>query len=154
MSSNIFVLLYYKFTPLKDAKFEAKQHKLVCMGIGLKGRILIGDEGINGTVAGTRAQLKEYTDYMDNHPDFKGIVFKRSTAPKIPFPKMIVKYRPEIVTLGKNVDLKKTGKYLTPQQMHEMFEKGEDMVVVDMRNNYEWEVGRFEGAIQPDTVRF
>ena len=154
MSSNIFVLLYYKFTPIKNAKFEAKQHKLVCKGIGLNGRIIIGEEGINGTVAGNRAQLKEYTDYMDNHPDFRGIVFKRSVAPKMPFHKMIVKYRPEIVTLGKKVDLKKTGKYLKPEQMHELFEKGEDMVVVDMRNNYEWEVGRFDGAIQPDTVRF
>ena len=154
MSSNIFVLLYYKFTPIKNAKFEAKQHKLVCKGIGLNGRIIISEEGINGTVAGNRAQLKEYTDYMDNHPDFRGIVFKRSVAPKMPFHKMIVKYRPEIVTLGKKVDLKKTGKYLKPEQMHELFEKGEDMVVVDMRNNYEWEVGRFDGAIQPDTVRF
>ncbi len=154
MSSNIFVLLYYKFAPLKDAKFEAKQHKLVCMGIGLKGRILIGDEGINGTVAGTSAQLKQYTEYMDSHPDFKSIVFKRSAAPKMPFPKMIVKYRSEIVTLGKDVDLKKTGKYLSPKQMHELFEQGEDVVVVDMRNNYEYEVGRFDGAIQPDTAKF
>ena len=154
MSSNIFVLLYYKFIDINDSKFEARQHKLVCKGIGLKGRIIIGDEGINGTVAGNRSQLREYVEYMNAHPLFNGIVFKRSAAAKMPFPKMIVKYRAEIVTLGKKVDLKKTGKYLKPEQMHELFEKGEDMVVVDMRNNYEWEVGRFDGAIQPDTVRF
>lgn len=154
MSSNIFVLLYYKFTEVPNSKFEAIQHKLVCNGIGLKGRILIGEEGINGTVAGTRAQLKQYTDYMDSHPIFGNIIFKRSSAARMPFPKMIVKYRDEIVTLGKKVDLKKTGKYLKPEQMHELFEKGEDMVVVDMRNNYEFEVGRFRGAIQPDTVKF
>ena len=154
MSSNIYVLLYYKFTSVKKPQFEVMQHKLVCQGIGLKGRILIGEEGLNGTVAGTRAQLKQYTDYMDNHPVFNNIVFKRSPAGKMPFPKMIVKYRKEIVTLGKKVDLKKTGKYLKPQELHELFEKNEDMVVVDMRNNYEYEVGRFEGAIQPDTVKF
>lgn len=154
MSSNIYVLLYYKFTQVKNPKFEVMQHKLVCQGIGLKGRILIGEEGINGTVAGTRAQLKQYTDYMDAHSVFNNIVFKRSPAGKMPFPKMIVKYREEIVTLGKKVDLKKTGKYLKPEELHELFETGEDMVVVDMRNNYEFEVGRFEGAIQPDTVKF
>jgi UPF0176 protein len=130
------------------------QHKLVCQGIGLKGRIIIAEEGINGTVAGTRAQLKQYTDYMDAHPVFNNIVFKRSPAGKMPFPRMIVKCRKEIITLGKKVDLKKAGKYLKPQEFHELFEKKEDMVVVDMRNNYEYAVGHFKGAIQPNTVRF
>ncbi len=154
MSSTIFVLLYYKFVDVKDPAFEVMQHKLVCAGIGLKGRILIAEEGINGTVAGTRAQLKQYTDYMDTHPLFKDIVFKRSTAGKMPFHKLIVKRRPEIVTLGKPVDLKKTGKYLSPEEFHTMLETEKDITVVDMRNNYEYEVGRFEGAIQPDTTKF
>lgn len=154
MSSTISVLLYYKFVDIKDPAFEVMQHKLVCAGIGLKGRILIAEEGINGTVAGTRAQLKQYTDYMDAHPLFKDIVFKRSFAGKMPFPKLIVKRRPEIVTLGKQVDLKKTGKYLSPEEFHKMLETEKDIAVVDMRNNYEYEVGRFEGAIQPDTTKF
>lgn len=154
MSNNIFVLLYYKFVDIADPKFETTQHKLVCTGIGLKGRILISEEGINGTVAGHRSELRQYVEYMNAHPSFGGIAFKRTPAGKMPFPKMIVKYRPEIVTLGKKVDMKKTGQYLTPKAMHQLFEKGEDMVVVDMRNNYEYEVGRFDGAIQPDTVKF
>ncbi len=154
MSSNIFVLLYYKFVAIADPKFETIQHKLVCNGVGLKGRIIISEEGINGTVAGTSTQLRQYVEYMNEHPYFKAITFKRSTAGKLPFAKLIVKYRPEIVTLGKKVDMKKTGQYLTPKAMHELFEKGEDMAVVDMRNNYEYEVGRFDGAIQPDTVKF
>ncbi len=154
MSSTISVLLYYKFVDIKDPAFEVMQHKLVCNGIGLKGRILIAEEGINGTVAGTHAQLKQYTDYMDAHQLFSNIVFKRSPAGKMPFPKMIVKLRPEIVTLGKKVDLKKTGKYLSPERFHAMLETEKDIAVVDMRNNYEYEVGRFDGAIQPDTTKF
>lgn len=154
MSSHIDVLLYYKFVEVANPKFEVLQHKLVCAGIGLRGRILIGEEGINGTVAGTRAQLKQYTEYMDAHPVFSDIEFKRSPAGKMPFPKMIVKYRPEIVTLGKKVDLNKTGKYLSPEQFHKMLESEKDIAIVDMRNNYEYEVGRFEGAIQPDTAKF
>lgn len=154
MSSSLYVLLYYKFVDIKNPQFEVMQHKLVCLGVGLKGRILISEEGINGTIAGTRAQLKQYTDYMDSHPLFSSIVFKRSFANKMPFPKMIVKYRPEIVTLGKKVNLKKAGKYLEPEHLHEMFKNNEDMVLIDMRNNYEYNIGRFDDAIQPDTVRF
>jgi UPF0176 protein len=154
MSSTIFVLLYYKFVNVPNAEFEIMQHKLVCAGIGLKGRILIASEGINGTVAGTRAQLKQYTDYMEAHPQFGSIVFKRTPAGKMPFGKLIVKYRPEIVTLGKSVDMSKTGKYLTPEEFHNILENEKDIAVVDMRNNYEYEVGRFDGAIQPDTTKF
>lgn len=154
MSKPIYVLLYYKFVDVADARFEVMQHKLVCEGIGLKGRILIGEEGINGTVAGPRHLLKAYTRYMDAHPLFKGIVFKWSPAGKMPFPKLIVRYRSEIVTLGKNVDMNKTGKRLSPEQFHEMLSNEQDIAIVDMRNNYEYEVGRFEGAIQPDTTKF
>ncbi len=152
--NRIFVLLYYKFVEIKDPAFETIQHKYVCDGLGLKGRIIIAQEGINGTVAGNSAQLKRYIDYMDNHPLFDGIVFKRSYAGKMPFGKMIVKHRDEIVTLGKKVDIGNTGTYLKPSELHNLFEKDEDMVVVDMRNNYEYDVGRFEGAIQPDTTKF
>ncbi len=154
MSSAIYVLLYYKFVDIDDPKFETVQHKLVCAGIGLKGRIIIASEGINGTVAGTTAQLRQYTEYMDAHPLFKGIVFKRTPAGKVPFGKLIVKHRDEIVTLGKKVDVNKNGKYLKPEEFHELFESKTDMTVIDMRNNYEYEVGRFEGAIQPNTNKF
>lgn len=118
------------------------------------GRILIAGEGINGTVAGTRAQLKEYIRYMNAHPQFGGIVFKWSSAPRMPFHKLIVKKRDEIVTLGREVDMSKTATYLKPEELHEMFEKGENMVLVDMRNDYEYKVGRFKDAIQPKTDKF
>lgn len=154
MSNRIFVLLYYKFVEVKDPVFETIQHKYVCDGIGLKGRIIIASEGINGTVAGSSAQLKKYVDYMDTHPYFSEIVFKRSYANKMPFGKMIVKCRDEIVTLGKKVNIKNTGKYLKPSELHKLFENNEEMVLVDMRNNYEFEVGRFDNAIQPNTTKF
>lgn len=150
----IFVLLYYKFVQVPDPEFEAAQHKLVCKGIGIMGRILIASEGINGTVAGTRAQLKEYIKYMNAHPQFGGIVFKWSSAPKLPFHKLIVKKRDEIVTLGREVDMSKTAAYLKPEELHKMFEAGENMVLVDMRNDYEYKVGRFKDAIQPGTDKF
>lgn len=154
MSKPIYVLLYYKFVQVDRPEFEAAQHKLVCRGIGLMGRIIIAGEGINGTVAGTRAQLKEYIRYMDEHPLFLGITFKWSYSERMPFHKLIVKKRDEIVTLGKPVDMEKTAKYLKPEELHAMLEANEDVVMVDMRNNYEYKVGRFKNAIQPDTNHF
>jgi UPF0176 protein len=134
--------------------FEVLQHKLVCAGIGLKGRIIIASEGINGTVAGTSAQLKQYTSYMNSHPVFGDIVFKRTAAAKVPFGKLIVKLRPEIVTLGKQVDLKNSAEYLSPEKLHKMFEQKTKMVIIDMRNSYEHEVGHFEGSLDPGTDKF
>lgn len=154
MSKAIYVFLYYKFVEVPNPEFETMQHKLACKGIGLKGRIIIGSEGINGTVAGTKAQLREYRDYMNLHPLFGGIVFKRSFSGNWPFKKIIVRCRDEIVTLGKKVDISKNGKYLKPEEFHELFESKEEINIIDMRNNYEYEVGRFEGAIQPNTARF
>lgn len=154
MSSHIDVLLYYKFVEIADPEFEVLQHKLVCAGIGLTGRILIANEGINGTVAGTRAQLKAYINYMNAHPLFADVVFKRTPAGKLPFHKLIVKYRDEIITLGKKVDLQNTAPYVEPEKLHAMYENGEDFVVVDMRNDYEHRVGRFEGSVEPGTAKF
>lgn len=148
------VLLYYKFCPVANPKFEALQHKLVCAGLGLHGRIIIAAEGINGTVAGTKSQIRAYIEYMNAHPDFAEIDFKRSHAGKLPFGKLIVKARTEMVTLGCAVDLGRKGSYITPRQLHECYDKGEDFVIIDMRNNYEFAVGRFVGAIQPDTQVF
>ena len=153
-AGKLIVLLYYKFVQIPDPSYEVFLHKKVCESIGLKGRILIAEEGINGTVCGTRRQVEEYKRFCNGHSLFGGIVFKESRAIEQPFPKMIIKERPEIVTLRHKVDLKNTGKYVKPEELHDMLERGEDVVMIDMRNNYEYKVGRFENAIQPDTDKF
>jgi len=153
-AGKLIVLLYYKFVHLPDPAYEMRVHKMVCESIGLKGRIIIAEEGINGTVCGTRSQVKKYIDYMNGHRYFDGVVFKESRSIGQAFPKMIVKVRDEIVTLRHKVDLKNTGTYVKPEELHDMLERGEDVVMIDMRNSYEYKVGRFENAIQPDTTKF
>lgn len=148
------VLLYYKFCQVISPDFEVRIHKALLAGLGITGRILIGAEGINGTLAGSRDSVETYIDYMNNHPIFGGIVFKESIATSTPFKKLIVKKRNEIVTLGCSVDLNNRGIYISPEELHSMYERGEDFVIVDMRNNYEYNVGRFQNAIQPDTKVF
>lgn len=148
------VLLYYKFIPIPQPNKEVSSHKEIAAKIGLTGRVLIGPEGINGTIEGTRSQLQQYTAYLDSHPLFSGMVFKSSLSDGHAFKKLKVKSRDEIVTLGKQVDLRKTGKRISPEELHRVLENQEDVVLVDMRNEYESRIGKFRDSVVVKTENF
>jgi len=147
------VLLYYRYIAVPDPAAERDAQLSLCREAGLKGRILIGDEGINGTVAGDDAAVRKYQDYMNAHDLFSGIQYKTDTTDVMPFPKLKVKIRPEIVTLGIEVDVDNTATHLTPEQFNEMI-KDPEVVLFDARNNYESAIGRFKGAVTPDIGLF
>ena len=150
-------LLYYKYVPIKEAEEFAWKHRGFCKRLGLVGRILIADEGINGTVSGTVKQCVRYMEHLHENPLFADMQFKIDEADELSFAKMHVRYREEIVTLG--ADSKKanptelTGKYLDPKEFSEMLDD-EDVVVIDMRNDYEFEMGKFKGAVTLDMHNF
>ncbi|MBI2124520.1 hypothetical protein HYT92_01890 [Candidatus Pacearchaeota archaeon] len=81
------------------------------------------------------------------NPFFSDIEFKEHMANKLAYRKMFVRLRKEIVHSGLNIDLRKTAKFLTPAQVKEMLDKNEDVVLVDMRNDYEAKIGKFRNAI-------
>lgn len=147
------VLLYYKYVRLPDPEAEAVAQRALCQALGLKGRILLAGEGINGTVAGPRAATDAYIEYMNAHPQFGGIQYKQDDTTAVPFPRLRIKVRPEIVTLGVEVDPAATARRLTPAQFHELATRP-DVVLFDARNNYESAIGRFRGAVTPDISLF
>jgi UPF0176 protein len=148
------VILYYKFVDVSDPQQEVQSQKDFCLENGLLGRVLIGHEGINGTLEGNVSQIRKYKNYLKNHPLFNNIVIKE-TPTKIPaFNKLIIKVRDEIVTLGKKVDLNKTGKRISPEELHQRLEDQEELILIDMRNDYESEIGRFENALSIGTKNF
>jgi UPF0176 protein len=147
------VLLYYRYVTVPDPAAERDAQRRLCSAAGLRGRILIGDEGINGTVAGEATAVQEYLDYMNGHELFAGIHYKIDTTDVMPFPKLKIKVRPEIVTLGLAVDVDHTATHITPEQFNEMI-KDPEVVLFDARNNYESAIGRFKGAITPDIGLF
>ena len=147
------VLLYYRYVTVPDPTAERDAQVRLCSAAGLKGRIIIGDEGINGTVAGDSAAVQTYLDYMNAHALFGGIQYKTDTTDEVPFPKLKVKVRPEIVTLGTEVDVDNTATHLTPEEFNEMI-KDPEVVLFDARNNYESAIGRFKGAVTPDIGLF
>ena len=100
MSKDIRVLLYYKYIPIENAEAYAAEHLAFCKSIGLKGRILIADEGINGTVSGDYETTQKYMDYVHANPLFSDLWFKIDEENEQAFKKMFVRYKKEIVHLG------------------------------------------------------
>jgi len=123
--------------------------KELCQKLGLTGRIIIAQEGINGTVEGTVTDTEKYIEEMKNNALFDGMQFKRSIGTGSAFPKLSIKVRPEVVTTNiEGLDpLTTTGKYITSQELHQWFELDKEFYVVDMRNDFEYASGHFEGYV-------
>ncbi|MBW8351262.1 rhodanese-related sulfurtransferase [Bacillus sp. IITD106] len=150
------VLLYYQYVQIEDPEEFAKNHLAFCKELGLKGRILVATEGINGTVSGTWDQTETYMNEMKKDPRFETMVFKIDEADGHAFKKMHVRPRPELVTLRLEDDIDPhqiTGKYLSPKEFYEAMQD-ENTVVLDARNDYEYDLGHFRGAIRPDIETF
>ncbi|OZT77265.1 oxygen-dependent tRNA uridine(34) hydroxylase TrhO [Salinicoccus roseus] len=150
------VLLYYYYTDIEDPEGFSSEHLELCKSMNLKGRILVANEGINGTVSGTVEDTEKYMEYMKNHPLFDGIVFKIDPSEGHTFKKMHVRPRPELVNLSLEDDInprKMTGEYLEPKDFYAQMQD-ENTIVLDARNTYEYDVGHFRGAIRPDVETF
>ncbi|WP_041329910.1 rhodanese-related sulfurtransferase [Saprospira grandis] len=149
-------LLYYKYAHLEDAEEMAPKHLEFCKDLGILGRIIIANEGLNGTISGTPEQCQAYMDYVESDPRLKGIHWKIDEVEELSFVKMHVRYKAEIVNSGlyDSVDpTKETGKHLQPAEFKALKDQ-EDVVVIDMRSNYEHKLGRFKGAITMDIDNF
>ncbi|MFC5463403.1 rhodanese-related sulfurtransferase [Lederbergia graminis] len=150
------VLLYYQYVTIENPEEFAAQHLKFCKDINLKGRILVAKEGINGTVSGTWEDTETYMTEMKKDPRFATMVFKIDEADQHAFKKMHVRPRKELVTLRLEDDINPheiTGKYLSPREFYEAMQD-ENTVVLDARNDYEYDLGHFRGAIRPDIETF
>ena len=154
------ILLYYKFTPISDPVAVKLWQKTLCDSLNLKGRILVSQHGINGTVGGDMDDLKAYIKATKQFHGFKNIVFKWSDGGRDDFPRMSVKARRELVGFKNSDDefdvdengVIGGGKHLKPQQVHELVEKyGDDVIFFDGRNEHEAKIGKFKNAIVPNT---
>jgi len=151
------IILYYNFSPIQDVQRFIKEHRAFCKENELMGRIYVSDEGINGTLAGSVVNVDKYEDYLRSLPGFGDTEFKEDFSDTVPFARMIVKHRPEIVSLRADMELNpgtEGAGYLEPAEWRKVMESGEEYVMIDVRNNYESKVGHFEGAILPDLENF
>lgn len=150
------VLLYYKYVHIDEPEEFAADHLRFCQEIGIKGRILVAHEGINGTVSGTVEQTDVYMETLRQDPRFEHMVFKIDESEQHAFKKIFVRPRDEIVSLRLDEDLdpnEETGKHLSPKEWKEQLESG-DAIILDARNDYEYDIGHFRHAIRPDITSF
>ncbi|RDU38266.1 rhodanese-related sulfurtransferase [Neobacillus piezotolerans] len=150
------VLLYYKYVHIDNPEEFADQHLAFCKELGLKGRILVAEEGINGTVSGTVEQTDAYMKAMRDDARFADMVFKIDVSDTHAFKKMHVRPRNELVTLRLEDDVdpnELTGNYLEPKEFFNAMQDP-NAVVIDARNDYEYDLGHFRGAIRPDIKAF
>jgi UPF0176 protein len=154
------ILLYYKFTPISDPTAVTLWQKTLTSGLNLRGRILVSQQGLNGTVGGEMDDLKAYIKATKQYPGFKDVVFKWSDGGREDFPRMSVKTRRELVGFKSSdnefeVDANGVvggGKHIKPKQIHEMIEQyGDDVIFFDGRNEHEAKIGKFKNAIVPNT---
>jgi len=148
------VVALYRFTNFPDPAALQGPLAEMCCARGVKGTLLVAAEGINGTIAGSDDAIDQVLAHIRTLPGCADIDIKESRAPAMPFRRMKVRRKREIVTMGKpDVDPLATGHYVTPQDWNALIDDP-DTVVIDTRNDYEVAVGSFAGAIDPGTATF
>lgn len=140
------ILLFYKYVNINNPQEFITKHLQDCKALGLMGRILVAKEGINGSVSGSEERVEAYKKLLRSDERFSDIVFKEDDGLVSPFKRMVVKLKNEIVRFEKVVDLKNTGKHLTPAEFLELYNSEDRPVIIDARNDYEFRVGRFKDA--------
>ena len=152
------VLLFYKYISIEYPKRFVKWQKQLCHTLNLTGRILISEEGINGTVGGTHLNIERYKAVMKEQELFSDIQFKESPGNAECFSGLYVSHRDAIINLGlntKNIQAKDRGVHLEPDAAHALMSTGsQNVVILDARNHYEWKIGRFINAITPPINNF
>ena len=151
----VVVAALYKFVTLDD--FHAMREPLldVCLASGTRGTLLLAREGINGTIAGSREGIDQVLAYLRSDPRLSDLGHKESQDAHMPFYRMKVKLKKEIVTMGvAGVDPNvRVGTYVTPQEWNDLVQDPE-VIVIDTRNDYECDIGSFRGAVDPRTKNF
>ena len=149
------VAALYHFTRFSDPAALRAPLQEKCDALGITGSLLLAGEGINGTIAGTRQGIDAILLYLRALPGCDTLEHKESTASLPPFPRMKVKLKKEIVTMGQpDVNpIARVGHYVEAKDWNDLI-SSPDVAVIDTRNDYEVGIGTFKGAIDPQTKSF
>lgn len=149
-----FVSSFYSFSPV--ASPEELKALLVQLSEAstLRGLVILAKEGINATLSGNESDVRSAISLIGDHLDLGDTLFKESCCEEPPFGKFVVKIRDEIVTTGIQQKAVEGDRSLSPSEWDEMLRSDEEVVVVDTRNSYEVDIGRFKGAIDPRLENF
>lgn len=149
------MLAYYAIVKIDNPHAEVARHKEFFSTRDFRGRIYISEQGINGQSSGKAEHAQEYIDWLRSDPRFENVPIKIHQGSEHAFPKMTVKYRCQLVAVDCQVDFSDRGEHVPPKVWKEMLEnRGSETILLDVRNDYEWKAGHFEGAELPELDQF
>ena len=154
-SDGLTVAALYRFACFPSPEDMRLPLQTLCETQGVRGTVLLANEGINGTIAGSADAIAAVIAHIRTLPDCAAMAVKYSTADRMPFGRMKVRVKREIVTMGQEGlnPAQQAGIYVDPQDWNALIDDP-DTIVIDTRNSYEVAIGSFEGAIDPDTQSF
>ncbi len=138
---------FYKYIPLDTPENLREYLRALCERLSLTGRILIANEGLNAAVSGQKENIEQFKVIIGAHSLLAGITFREQDTAALAHHKLVVRVRDEIVHFGEKVNIHNTGIHLSPLQLQQWHEDQEDFVMVDARNEYEHDVGKFKNAV-------
>ncbi|MGZ3804024.1 MAG: oxygen-dependent tRNA uridine(34) hydroxylase TrhO [Pseudobdellovibrionaceae bacterium] len=155
--NNYYVTTFYKFIPLENPEQVQKAFETKAQELNIKGLIILGREGFNSTCAASSSEsLEAWKAFILKYFELRDLFFKDSLSPKAPFRRFKVKIREEIVTTGIPEMMPPEGKnhHLSPFEWNKVLKEETDFVVIDTRNWYEFKIGTFKGALNPNIEKF
>ena len=149
------IVALYKFCKITDLTHFQKVIKAELSALHILGTIIIGKEGINGTISGTESSLSKALSFLQSNNIFQNLDLKESMSAKKPFLRLKIKIKEEIVSMGlKKIDpTTQAGKYIDPEEWNSLI-NDKNTILIDTRNNYECLIGSFKNAINPKTNNF
>ena len=149
------IVALYKFCKISDTTYFQKVIKAELSSLNILGTIIIGEEGVNGTISGTESSLNKALLFLKLNKVFQDLDLKESFSAKKPFLRLKIKIKEEIVSMGiKKIDpITQAGKYIEPEEWNSLI-KDKNTILIDTRNNYECLIGSFKNAINPKTNNF
>ena len=149
------IVALYKFCKIEDPIYFQKLIKAEFSSFNILGTIIIGEEGINGTISGNESSLNKAITSLKSISLFQDLDLKESYSAKKPFLRLKIKIKEEIVSMGlRDIDPNtQAGQYILPEEWNNLL-NNTDTVLIDTRNNYEYSIGSFENSINPETNNF
>lgn len=154
MSKKYCVLAFYRFVNLTDPHQEIAEQLAFLENKDAKARIYISEEGINGQMSAVEEDAQAYMEWMHSRPPFHDLHFKIHTWHDNVFPRLTIKYRRQLVAIDDPWDIEDTALHVEPEEWAKMIEDEHRPLLLDVRNDYEWKVGHFEGAETPPCATF
>ena len=156
MTGTVVNIAGYRFANLPDRNNLQQPFRNICGELSLKGTILLAHEGINFFLAGSQTAIDSFIEFLESDERFTDIPLKVSYSDYQPFRRMNVRLKKEIISLGMNhiKPAERTGEEITPTNFKQLIDAGEELVILDTRNEYECKIGTFANAIELDIRSF